>query len=309
MSRRFGMIKPEVLWTGPLARQFRNHPAEIRELATYLLAGPPSDTWGIWHLELDTIVLQTGRKEANITRAFAVLEELKFAFYDVMSQFVWVPDMPASQFVRWPLSPHDNNVRHAKRWYAALPPNPFLGDWYDHHLSDLHLDAEPEAVERRALEAPPKGPSPSQSKEITSDLLGEKEILPAHTRARGMSASELDKWFESVCAIYPKQAKLSRARTVLAKLKPTPELLATIMEALSWQVKQHDWLKEGGHYAPSLFNYFNDKRWLDRKPATVAHVNKGTHAVVTGMADFISDRDECRTPPRNVRALPQRSGK
>ena len=308
-SRRFGMVKPETLWKGTLAKELRKHAAEVRELVAYLLTGPTSDTWGIWHLEMDTMVLQTGRKEANIAKALALLEELRFCFYDLDTQFVFVPDMPASQFVRWPLLPNDNNVRHAKRWYASLPTNPFLERWYDHHLADLHLDGEPEPVERRAFGGASKGLSVG-SKEIAMDLLGEKEIQPAHARvkATGMSAKELDEFFEQVCAIYPKQAKLSKARTALTRIRPTHELLEQIWAALQWQVKQRDWLKEGGHFAPSLYNYFQDKRWLDRKP-TVQHMNQGTAAVVSGMADFVNDRDICETPRRNVPALPPRSAK
>ncbi len=314
MSRRFALVKPEVLWTGTVAREMRKHPADVRELAAYLLTGPTSETWGIWHMELDTMVLQTGRKEPNVLKALAALQELRFAFYDIGTQFVWVPDMPSSQFSRWPLMPNDNNVRHAKRWYAALPVNPFLGDWFDHHLIDLHLDSEPEPVERRALQgappAPSEGPSPSPSPGF--DLLGEKKDLPARTRPQAMTAGDLDTWFERIAAVYPKQVKLAKARAAMAKLKPTAELMVQIWSALEWQCQQRDWLKEGGHYAPSLYNYFTDRRWLDRRP-NVQHFNKGTAAIVGGINDFVNDapdlEPECRILPRNVRALPPRSAK
>lgn len=293
MSRRFSIIKPEDLWTGPSTRDLRRHPAEVRELFAYLLCGPTSERWGIWHLELDLIVLQTGRKDATVLKAFSVLTGMNLAHYDMTSQFVYVPDMPESQFSRWPLLPNDGNVRHAKRWYATLQKNPFLGFWFDRHLNDLFLAREPDACTRREGTAfvaqSPKELAPPV--EPTVDLLGDRPLPVKVSRNGHMTPAEVNAAFDAIVKIYPKADALDRSRKVFHKLKPTPELLTTIMAALAWQTRQRDWIKEGGAFAPRLDRYFTDKRWLD-KPRRLPHANSTTVQTMAAMADFIEGDGE-----------------
>lgn len=304
MSRRFAIIKPEDLWTGPLARQFRQHPATVRELFAYLLTGPTTDHWGIWHLEMDTIVLQTGRKDVEVVKALEVLAAMRLAFFDVRTEFVYLPTLPETQFIRWPLMPGDNNVRHAKRWYAALERNPFLGDWFDRHLEDLFLLRDPDACTRREW-TPEDAPPPAE------DLLGPvPETLPVRSSRRvGMPEAELEAAYQRIEAMYPKKAALHLAKRALKKLNPTTELLGLIFQALEWQVRQPDWLKENANFCPRLDRYFEQRRWMD-KPSRVPNVNTGTAQIMTGMSDFIDygGEPECTTPEKNVRALPKRSG-
>jgi hypothetical protein len=325
MSRRFSIVKPEDLWTGPRARELRKKPSDVRELFAYLLTGPSSDRWGIWHLELDTLVLQLGRKDPAILAAFAALSELDLAHYDLGTQFVYVPSMPESQFVRWPLLPKDNNVRHAKRWYAALPRNPFLGRWFDRHCEDMSLDQEPEAVTRRdwtprgeampalptlPTEPLPVAPAPAELTRAV-DLLGEVRTVPMlssrERRAGVMTASEIDAAFKKIVDIYPKKDALDRSRKALHKLKPTPELMTLIFAALQWQVQQPDWLKEGATYAPRLDRYFVDKRWLDQ-PRRIPRASKETMDTMAGMVDFAQEMEAERwkTPPTKSSDLRKR---
>lgn len=300
-ARRFSIVKPEILWTGEPGRQLRKHPPEVRELAAYLLCGPLSDTWGIWHLELDTIALHTGRKEGPIIKALGTLEELLFARYDLGSQWVFVPEMPAMQFTRWPLLPHDNNLRHAKRWYEQLPRNPFMALWYEKHVADLRLLDEPDPVPLRDYVDRPNG-EPTPPPEGFS-LVGNKPR--AIERRKTVPAAELGEWLDRIVAIYPKVEKVEKARAALVKLHPTPDLLVEIWTALQWQVKLRDWLKEGGRFAPSLYNYFVDRRWLD-KPAKLGHANASTVDAIAAAADFAEQEsgEQCRKPARNVHALP-----
>lgn len=309
MSRRFAIIKPEDLWTGPRTRELRKHPADVRELLAYLLSGPTSDRWGIWNLELDMIVLQSGRKDATILKAFSALSGLDLAHYDPTSQFVYVPDMPESQFSRWPLLPNDGNVRHAKRWYTSLPKNPFLGFWFDRHLDDLFLTRDPDACTRRDGSAIVAPPAAEPTVEPTVDLLGERPLPVKVSRNGHMTPAEIDHAFDKIVLTYPKRDALDRSRKTFHKLKPTPELVQTIYTALAWQTKQRDWLKEGGAFAPRLDRYFTDKRWMDR-PRRVPHANSTTVQTMAAMADFIEgDGEECRTHEPNENDLPRRSGK
>lgn len=305
MSRRFCIVKPEDLWTGPTTRELRKHAADVRELLAYLLSGPTSDRWGIWHLELDTVVLHTGRKDAVVLKGFDVLAELGLAHYDLGSQFVYVPHMPESQFAQWPLMPKDNNARHAKRWYKALPRNPFLGSWFDRHVKELFLTEDPEPCERREWipregEAPLKGPALEPAGLVpATDLLGERN-LPAKRdrRAGAMTSGEIDSAYDKIVSIYPKPDALEKGRKAFHKLKPTPELVGQIFAALQWQVVQPDWLKEGAQFAPSLYRYFEGKRWLDR-PRRVPHVSESTMSLASSGQGFVNqfpEDERCERP-------------
>lgn len=312
MSRRFSIVKPEDLWTGDCARELRRHGPDVRELWAYLLTGPTSDMWGLWHLELDTLVLHTGRKDAAVIKAFGTLTDLELAFYDMPSQFVYVPSMPETQFARWPLLPNDNNVRYAKRWYRSLTRNPFLGDWFDHHVEDLFLLKDPEACERRewavrGRETMPGEVPAAAAPAPTEDLLG-MVPAPAQKKKAAMTAGEMDAAFQKIADMYPKGDAIDRARKVFHKMKPTPELLQQIFSALQWQCRQPDWLKEAGAYAPRLDRYFEGKRWLDR-PRRIPNVSSETVQAMGAVNDFVNDmraEAEWKTHPTKPNGLVKR---
>ena len=296
--RRFAIVKPEVLWTGYPGRHLRDSP-EAFKLAAYLLTGPESDMWGIWHLEARIVREYLGMTSSKYQKAFDVLTDIKWAYLN--KEWVYIPELPASQFTRWPLLPLDNNTRAAKRWYEELPENPFLGAWFDQHLADLCLRQEPQ-VTRRGTEGPPAPPAPSVEELEVFDLLGKKIV------EKGLSTAELDRWFARMVEIYPKKDKLHRARTMLRQLQPTAILMDEIWAALAWQVRQPDWLKEGGRYAPSLYSYLREKRWLD-KPRTLPYLNESTVQAMQTIEDFANEEIPCTEPRTNVRGLPPRSKK
>lgn len=69
--------------------------------------------------------------------------------------------------------------------------------------------------------------------------------------------------FNLFWAKYPKKVAKGAARKAWVKLRPTPELLETILKALSWQVHQDQWQRDGGQFIPYPASYLNQERWSD----------------------------------------------
>lgn len=294
----------DLLWTGEPGSRWRKHPAGIRELALFFLVGPRSDLWGLFRVSLDEVLGYTGRTEADTLKALILLEQFALVYYDLSSQFAFVPRLPETRFASWPLLPHDKKIYGAKRWYEALPENPFLGPWYDHHTTDLYLEDDPPIQRREMATVATAMTLPEPASDTETDLFGERvKLMPeraAPTR-HGLPPSELKAWFDRIVAIYPKKTELHRGRAALMELRPTAELLAEIWQALQWQTKQIDWVKSNGHFAPNLRSYFRNERWLDKRPSGPV-VSESTARIMHGMTNFVLNGPDDEEPPRCITA-------
>lgn len=133
------LVSEDWLWLGELGRALRARPAEVRELATYLVSAPGKTRYGLYYKTVGQMVEETGRLEAGVRRALAALAEVGFAQYDADESWVWVPEMAARQYGPLPLHAGDFRVTNANRWYAACPANRFLGPFFDRYADDLRL--------------------------------------------------------------------------------------------------------------------------------------------------------------------------
>lgn len=74
--------------------------------------------------------------------------------------------------------------------------------------------------------------------------------------------------FDRFWIAYPKKQKRYETERVFVEVR-AEEHLEGILQALSWQVTQSDWTKEGGRFIPSPDVYLRDGRWHDQ-PLNVA---------------------------------------
>lgn len=79
---------------------------------------------------------------------------------------------------------------------------------------------------------------------------------------------------------YEKRRCKKDARIAWAKLDPSPELIERICEALRWQFRQPDWVKEDGQYAPLPATYLRNERWTDEPPVKAQRVMSESAAMV-----------------------------
>jgi hypothetical protein len=77
-------------------------------------------------------------------------------------------------------------------------------------------------------------------------------------RTRGAVPPEFDQFW----AAYPRRVGRKKAVEAFSRaIKKTT--LATMLEALAWQTKQPQWLKEQGAFIPYAQGWLNGERWED----------------------------------------------
>ena len=105
----------------------------------------------------------------------------------------------------------------------------------------------------------------------------ESEIRKKEERRKKKEEQEKGILFEKFWEAYPKRVAKAAARVEFAKLKPTEELLATMLEAIGKQKESAQWKEAGGQYIPYPKTWLHNRRWEDDLP--VASDPKAGHEV------------------------------
>lgn len=130
-------------WTGETGRSIRRRGGKDAQLlGAYVLFNSYMNMLGLYQLKSRDIRDELGLTPAAIERAFKVLADEQYAFYDDATAFVWVREMARFRLGidgETPLKKDDKKVIGAQRLYSALPLNPWLGPFYDRYAKVLHL--------------------------------------------------------------------------------------------------------------------------------------------------------------------------
>lgn len=81
--------------------------------------------------------------------------------------------------------------------------------------------------------------------------------------------------FANFWASYPKKEAKKDAYKAWSKLRPSPELQAQMLTALSWQREQRDWTKDGGTFVPLPASWIRGERWTDERRLGVTETRRG----------------------------------
>lgn len=73
--------------------------------------------------------------------------------------------------------------------------------------------------------------------------------------------------FDAFWQAYPKKVGKEAARKAFSKVKRPTETLDMITDALAWQTKSEQWVRDGGQYIPNPATYLNQARWMDEPNA------------------------------------------
>lgn len=92
--------------------------------------------------------------------------------------------------------------------------------------------------------------------------------------------------FEDFYKAYPKRRNRAAAERAFKKLNPSPELYGQMMEALDWQTKQPEWLKNNGQFIPLPASWLNGRRWDDERP-TAADIPTTCTTDTGASADYL----------------------
>ncbi len=111
-------------------------------------------------------------------------------------------------------------------------------------------------------------------KEAPSVLPAEFDTEPGEEEGpeRGPLAEASEEVFESFWKLYPRKCGKEPARKAFAKINPSPELLAQMVESLAKHCASTGWTKDDGQFIPHASTWLNQKRWNDEvKPAGNVH--------------------------------------
>lgn len=88
--------------------------------------------------------------------------------------------------------------------------------------------------------------------------------------AKAGKDAKYEEMFTIFYKAYPKKKDKAKAFAAFKKLKPTPELLETILKSLEWQKQTMDWQKQGGQFIPYPASYLNGRRWEDEQQVSIS---------------------------------------
>lgn len=96
------------------------------------------------------------------------------------------------------------------------------------------------------------------------DAIPETETEAEKSRAIG---KDFVLQFDQFWNTYPKKQAKQSALKAFQKLKPTDDLLQTMIQAIEVQKRSDQWSKENGKFIPHPATWLNDQRWLDELSA------------------------------------------
>lgn len=96
------------------------------------------------------------------------------------------------------------------------------------------------------------------------------------TKTLGHSTKDFVQKFDEWYAHYPKKVGKAQALKAFKKLKPSDELVATMIDAVKAQCKSDNWRKDNGQFIPHPSTWLNGKRWEDES-AVVIRSEPGHH--------------------------------
>src|SRR5690242_1093322 len=93
-------------WIGETGKQLRGAGCDAQLVALYLLTCPSSNMLGLYYLPMPTLCHEIGSPSKALRRVC----ETGFAFYDDLSEHVWIPEMARRQ-IGATLDPKDKRVK------------------------------------------------------------------------------------------------------------------------------------------------------------------------------------------------------
>jgi hypothetical protein len=162
--REYAKIAPQ-FWIGQTGQELRRFGPKVQLVALYLITGPHATMLGLYYLPLPLIGHETALSSQEVKKVLQRLAEVGFAYYDLRTEYIWVPEMARFQ-IGERLDPADNRVKAVHKAFDELPNNPFLSAFYDKYQRAYHLPLRrtseaPSQFLRSSSEAPSR-PLPSQ---------------------------------------------------------------------------------------------------------------------------------------------------
>lgn len=225
----------------------------VRLLAMYLQTNEAAaaEPYGLYQVPLEAIARGLGHTAEAVRDGLWSLQDLRWAYYDDISCWLWVVDHAAHQLLPdglRPLLPKDNLVRAANRWWEALPANRWLEPYYEYYRERLHLRKRRSGADALPL----VGGIEVGNGGGHALVLPEAPQLPTAHVQRQYEFAQL--WEQ-----YPKAGKTSRitARDAYMRLSPAPRF-DDVMEGLQRWYRSRMWAQG---YIVNCAKWIKEQRW------------------------------------------------
>lgn len=152
--RSYARVAP-TFWTGETGRALRRAGPDVALAALYLVTCPGGSMSGIYYLPVPVLCHETGFSKRRAREILATLEREEFAFYDLVSETVWVPEMARFQ-VGDRLAAGDKRILGFVRELSLVTGSPFVGQFFQRYREVFNL---PEEGPWKALPRPIEGAS------------------------------------------------------------------------------------------------------------------------------------------------------
>ncbi len=235
MARIAGYV-PAAFWIDAETELIRQHP-ETTAAAVYLLSAPMSNMYGYFRCAREFMALHLHMTYPE--RAIGLLEDFAFCRYDRKTGFVWVHSA-----CRWsfgvPLTPADNRAAAANFYYAHVPANALLPEFYDTNAVFLSL-----TTPRRGKSGRPSG--------LTKGVPSERRTQPGE-------------FFRLIYDAYPVHRRGEATEAfgeflqAVKRLKPGRDWVREIVLPAILQSEMSDaWIKHKN--IPTLANWIQNEGW------------------------------------------------
>lgn len=99
--------------------------------------------------------------------------------------------------------------------------------------------------------------------DTVTDNVNENTLFPAPRGKESAEKTLLKNSFERFWTVYPRKTAKQQALKAWLKLKPSEELVKTMLSALEKQKQSDQWKKDNGQFVPFPATWLNGRRWED----------------------------------------------
>jgi hypothetical protein len=171
MSREYSKVRPR-FWTGDTGKVIRKLGRDCQVIGFYLMTCPSANMLGLYYLSMPTLCHETESPFKGALKALRSLQEAKFAYYDMPSEIVYVPNMAREQ-IGERLKRKDNRHVAVLRELESLRKTPFFNDFVIRYRDAFELH---DVVLEPSSASPLEGPSkPLRSQEQEQEQKQEQE--------------------------------------------------------------------------------------------------------------------------------------
>jgi hypothetical protein len=142
--RQYGRVAT-TFWTGETGRAIKAQGAEASLVALYLTTSPHSNMLGLYYVSPLYIAVETELGIPGASKGLRGCIEAGFCAYDEPSGFVWVYEMAKFQIAD-ALTMTDKRCLGVQRFYDSLPPNPYLGEFYERYREPFKMRSKREST-------------------------------------------------------------------------------------------------------------------------------------------------------------------